>query len=162
MRILRALGLRPARTIRAVLFMNEENGLRGARAYREAHQGELGRHVLAIEADRGGFVPRGFGTDATGDALLALRSVAARLDPIGASAVLPGNGGADISVLQPDGVPLMELLVDPSRYFDFHHSARDTLDAVHPRELELGAAALAVMALGAADAGPELSRAAPR
>ena len=157
MRLLRALDLRPARTIRAILFMNEENGLRGARAYREAHRGESARHVLAIETDRGGFAPRGFSTDAAGDALGALRAIAARLEPAGASVLRAGGGGADVSVLQQDHVPMMELLTEPSRYFDVHHSERDTLDAVHPRELELGAAVLAAMAFGAADAGPELS-----
>jgi hypothetical protein len=162
MRLLRALDLRPARTLRAVLFMNEENGTRGARAYREAHRDEVARHVLAIETDRGGFAPRGFSTDAAGDALAALRAIAARLEPAGASQLRAGGGGADVSVLQQDRVPLMELLAEPSRYFDVHHSERDTLDAVHPRELELGAAALAVMAFEAADAGPELSRQTPR
>jgi acetylornithine deacetylase/succinyl-diaminopimelate desuccinylase-like protein len=158
MRLLRALDLRPARTIRAILFMNEENGLRGARAYGEAHRDEAARHVLAIETDRGGFAPCGFSTDATGDALGALRAIAARLDAAGASSVRAGGGGADVSVLHQDGVPLMELLTEPSRYFDVHHSERDTLDAVHPRELELDAAVLAAMAFGAADAGPAISR----
>ncbi len=162
MRILRALDLRPARTVRAVLFMNEENGTRGARAYRETHRDEAARHVLAIETDRGGFAPRGFSTDAAGDALAALRAIAARLEPAGASTLRAGGGGADVSVLHQDGVPLMELLAEPSRYFDVHHSERDTLDAVHPRELELGAAVLAAMAFEAADAGPELSRHPPR
>lgn len=158
MRLLKALELRPARTIRAVLFMNEENGLRGARAYRESHQAELPLHALAIETDRGGFAPRGFATDAKGDALACLRTIATYLEPAGAGVVRAGGGGADVSVLQPDGVPVMELLPDPARYFDFHHSALDTLDAVHPRELELGAAALAAMVFGAADAAPETWR----
>jgi hypothetical protein len=162
MRLLRALDLRPARTLRAVLFMNEENGLRGARAYREAHRDESARHVLAIETDRGGFAPRGFSTDASGDAFASLRAIAARLEPAGASLLRAGGGGADVSILHQDGVPLMELLSEPSRYFDVHHSERDILDAVNPRELELGAAVLAAMAFEAADAGPELSRPLPR
>jgi len=158
MRVVRKLGLRPKRTLRAVLFMNEENGLRGGRAYREAHSGELARHLLAIETDRGGFSPRGFGTDAGGELLLDLRRIALLLDPAGAGALKPGDGGADISVLRPDGVPLMELLVDPQRYFDVHHCARDTLDTVNPRELALGAAALAAMAYAAADSGVRIER----
>ncbi|MFN0009131.1 MAG: M28 family peptidase [Planctomycetota bacterium] len=156
LRILKTLGLRPARTIRGVLFMNEENGLRGGIAYRDAHKDELQRHVLAIESDRGGFVPRGFATDAQGSALAALREIAALLEPAGASMMRPGEGGADISVLRRDGVVLMELVTDPQRYFDLHHSSRDTLDTVHPRELELGAAVLAAMAYGAAEAGDRL------
>lgn len=152
LRILRAVGLRPARTIRAVLFMNEENGLRGGRAYRETHAAEIPRHVLAIESDRGGFVPRGFTADAQGSALAALREIADLLEPAGASTLRPGDGGADISVLRREGVLVLELLTDPTRYFDLHHTSRDTLDSVHPRELELGAAALAAMAYGAAEA----------
>jgi len=162
LRILKTLGLRPARTIRAVLFMNEENGLRGAVAYRDAHQVEIPRHVLAIESDRGGFAPRGFATDAKGSALAALREIADRLEPAGASLLRPGEGGADISVLRRDGVVLMELVTDPQRYFDLHHSSRDTLDTVHPRELELGAAALAAMAYAAAEAGDRLPAAGQR
>ena len=162
MRILRALELRPARTIRAVLFMNEENGLRGAVAYRDAHAAEIPRHVLAIESDRGGFVPRGFATDAQGPALETLRGIAALLEPAGAGSLRPGDGGADISVLRRGGVVLMELVTDPSRYFDVHHATRDTIDTVHPRELELGAAALAAMAFGAAQAGDGLPLPKPR
>jgi hypothetical protein len=152
MRLVRALGLKPARTLRAVLFMNEENGLRGARAYRDAHQAELARHVLAIETDRGGFSPRGFETDAQGELLASLRPIAALLEPAGAGLLRSGGGGADVSALHGDGVPVMELLPDPQRYFDVHHCSRDTLDTVNPRELELGAAALAAMAFFAADA----------
>jgi hypothetical protein len=152
MRLVRSLGLKPARTLRAVLFMNEENGLRGGRAYHDTHKQELARHVLAIETDRGGFSPRGFETNARGDLLATVRAIAELLEPAGAGLVRAGGGGADISLLQEDGVPLMELLTDPQRYFDVHHCVRDTLDTVSPRELELGAAALAAMAFGVADA----------
>lgn len=162
MRLLRALDLRPARTLRAVLFMNEENGLRGALAYHNLHGDEARNHVLAIETDRGGFAPRGFSTNAEGEVFAALRRISTRLDPVGASLLRAGGGGADVSALQKYGVPLMELLTEPSRYFDVHHSERDTLDTVHPRELELGAAVLAAMAFEAADAGPEMSRTFPR
>jgi Zn-dependent M28 family amino/carboxypeptidase len=158
LRLLKVLDLRPERTLRGVLFMNEENGLRGALAYRETHAAELARHVLAIESDRGGFVPRGFGTNAEGDTFAALRSIADLLEPAGASQLRRSGGGADVSVLTRNGVPVMELLTDPQRYFDVHHCSRDTLDTVHPRELELGAAALAAMACGAAQSGDRLSR----
>jgi hypothetical protein len=162
MRLVRALGLKPARTLRAVLFMNEENGLKGARAYKEAHLTELPRHLLAIETDRGGFSPRGFETSAEGELLAALRSVSARLDKVGADLLRPGGGGADVSVLRESGVAVAELLPDSERYFDVHHCTRDTLDTVHPRELELGAAALAAMAYGAADSGVSIPPARPR
>ena len=157
-----ALGLKPARTLRAVLFMNEENGLRGAQAYRDAHRAELPRHVLALETDRGGFAPLGFSTSAQGAAFDALRPLAGILDAAGASRLRHGGGGADVSVLGREGVVVMELLTDPQRYFDVHHCALDTLDAVHPRELEQGAAAVAAMALLAADLREGLAPALPR
>jgi Zn-dependent M28 family amino/carboxypeptidase len=162
MRLVRALGLKPARTLRAVLFMNEENGLRGARAYKEAHLAELPRHLLAIETDRGGFSPRGFETSAEGELLAALRNVSARLDKVGADLLRTGGGGADVSALRENGVAVAELLPDSARYFDVHHCTRDTLDTVHPREIELGAAALAAMAYGAADSGVSISPTRPR
>lgn len=151
-RLLLELGLRPRRTLRVCFFMNEENGLRGGLAYRDAHLGELDRHVLAIESDRGGFAPRGFGTDA-GPALFARLAAAARLlEPWGASMLRAGDGGADIGPLREHGVPLAEYLPDAARYFDFHHSDTDVLAAVHPRELSLGAAAIAAFAWCVADA----------
>lgn len=157
-RLLKALGLRPRRSLRIVLFMNEENGLNGGLAYREAHKNELARHVLAIESDRGGFVPRGFGTNASAAARAQLEPLRLELARYGAGELRSDGGGADISPLAKDGVPLMELLPDPQRYFDYHHCVRDTLDAVHPRELELGAAALAAMAWFVAEAPQALAR----
>jgi hypothetical protein len=149
-----ALG-RPRRSVRCVLFMNEENGLRGAHAYRDAHREELGRHVLAIESDRGGGLPLGYASDAVGDA----RAVLARL---WGGAPCARGGGADISPLAEFGVPLAGLYPNPQRYFDFHHSANDVLAAVHPRELELGAIALASMAWLAAELEGEWPRNPPR
>jgi len=160
-RLLGALGLRPRRTIRVVLFMNEENGLAGARAYAAAHADQLGQHVLALESDRGGFTPRGFTTAATGDALALLRAAAAPLAEIGADRVQPGEGGADIGVLRPAGTLLVGYLPDPQRYFDYHHSRRDTLEAVDPRELELGATAIACLAFRVADLDAPLPRKPP-
>lgn len=142
-RLLRALELRPRRTLRVVLYMNEENGLRGARAYAETHAAELGRHVLALESDRGGFAPRGFISDANPAARALLAPIVAELAPLGAERLGRGGGGADLIPLQPAGVITMGLVPDPQRYFDLHHSARDVLAEVHPRELELGSAAIA-------------------
>jgi hypothetical protein len=150
MRLLRACGIRPRRTIRAVLFMNEENGLRGARAYAAAHAGD--RHVIAIETDRGGAAPRGFGTDADGELRARLQQLLEVLRPYGCGLLVPGDGGgADIAVLKPQGVPLCGLLVAPHRYFDFHHSALDVVDTIHATELALGAAALGWFAAALAD-----------
>jgi len=146
---------RPRRTVRCVLFMNEENGLRGALAYRDAHRDELERHVLAIESDRGGGLPLGYASDA---ALGALETLTALFG----GAPWARGGGADISPLAEFGVPLAGLYPNPQRYFDFHHSSHDVLEAVHPRELELGAIALASMAWLAADLDGDWPRNPPR
>lgn len=142
--ILRSSLGRPRRTVRCVFFMNEENGLRGGQAYRETHLAELAQHVLAIESDRGGGLPAGYTVEAgeAGDALLA--------ELWGGPAAGRG-GGADISPLAQDGVPLAGFYPSPQRYFDYHHSANDVLEAVHPRELQLGAISLASMAWLAAE-----------
>lgn len=142
-RLLRAVGFRPRRTVRVVLFANEEMGLGGARAYHEAHRGEMDRHVLAVESDRGGFTPRGFTTDANPRALEILRAIASLLEETGISRVVQGGGGADVSALRESGVVVMDLVPDCQRYFDYHHSANDVFEAVHEREIALGAAALA-------------------
>ncbi len=151
-RLLLELGLRPRRTLRVVWFMNEENGLRGGRAYREAHLAELPRHVLALESDRGGFAPRGFATDAPPARFAELERHVRLLEPWGAGLLLQGSGGADISPMRQDGVVLAEYLPDAARYFDFHHAASDVPAAVSPREVQLGAAAIAAFAWCVADA----------
>jgi Zn-dependent M28 family amino/carboxypeptidase len=155
-------GVAPKRTIRVVMFMNEENGVRGGEGYFAAHQAELGRHVLAFESDAGGFTPRGFSTDAPPEALAILKSIAARLGAASASSMESGWGGVDISPLARAGVPLVGFRPDDERYFDHHHSERDTLDAVHPRELALGAGAISAFAWAVANLdGPLPRNAAP-
>jgi Zn-dependent M28 family amino/carboxypeptidase len=158
LRLVRSLGLRPKRTLRAVLFMNEENGLRGGRAYRDTHKAEVEKHVLAIESDRGGFAPRGFATNANPRAFEILRGITELLHAGSPATLVQGGGGADISPLEREGVIVMEYLPDAQRYFDFHHCERDVLDAVHPRELELGAAWMAVMIYLVADLDERLPR----
>jgi len=153
-RLLLATGFRPRRTVRVVMFMNEENGVRGGRAYYERYREDMERHVMALESDRGGFVPRGFTTDANDEARAILERAARHLEPIFASRVLRGGGGVDISPMAASGVPLVGLLPDSQRYFDFHHSENDTIDAVHPRELALGSAAVAAL-VGIVAALPE-------
>jgi hypothetical protein len=123
--------------------MNEENGTRGARAYAASHEQELALHVAAFESDRGGFTPRGFTADASEAAMARLGLLMHLLEPIGADLLRAGHAGVDISFLKSGGVPLIGLLPDSQRYFDYHHSARDTLEAVNQRELHLGSAALA-------------------
>lgn len=152
-RLLRAIGWRPKRTIRVVLFANEENGLRGAQAYAAAHEHEIARHVAAIETDSGGFTPKGFSCSLRGDEAVAVEQRFAPLDELGAGLFLPGAGagGADISVLHARGVPCFGMWVDGHRYFDYHHTSVDDLPAVNERELALGAAVLAYAAAALAD-----------
>ncbi len=156
-KLIRDLGLRPRRTIRVVLWTNEENGLRGAEAYRDAHRNE--RHVLAIESDAGVFTPVSLGFSGSDEAFARVRAIAPLLAPIGVD-VTRGGGGADIGPLHRDGVPVMGLQVDGSRYFWYHHSEADTLDKLDPREMALCVAALAVMTYVVADMPESLPAAA--
>ena len=163
-RLIHDLGLRPRRTIRVVLWTNEENGGRGAQRYRDTHAGELSRHVLAIESDNGTFNPNGFRFSGSDAALERLRQVGALLDRIGAGQVVRETESpeADIAPLVERGVPGAGLDVDRSRYFWFHHSEGDTLDKVDPAELGRCVAALAVMAYVIADLPDGLHRTASR
>jgi carboxypeptidase Q len=152
-RLLKELGLKPRRTIRVVLYTNEENGLRGGNAYRDAHRAEITKHVLAIESDSGVYRPEGFGLAAT--ASLQVRSnlmeIAKLLSGIGADQIAADGGGADIGPMMREGVIGASLDVDGAHYFDIHHTQADTLDKVNPRELALCVATMAVMAYTVAD-----------
>ncbi len=151
-RLIKAQGLRPKRTIRVVLFMNEENGLRGGKAYAKADRpGE--KHMAAIETDAGGFSPRAFTVDADSMALPKIAQWAYALAPLEADKIVKGHGGADISELKKQGVPTIGLRPDWHRYFDYHHSDLDTIDNVNERELEAGAIAMAVMSYVLAEEG---------
>jgi hypothetical protein len=152
LRILKELGLKPKRTIRAVLFMNEENGLRGGKAYAAKERpGE--RHIAAIETDAGGFSPRGFGVQADSLTIGKIERWEYLLKPIEADRIQKGGGGADISELAKKGVPAIGLHVDGQRYFDYHHSDSDTIDKVNERELELGAVSIAILSYVLAEEG---------
>ena len=152
-RLLKELGLRPRRTIRVVLYTNEENGLRGGNAYRDAHRAEIAKHILAIESDSGVYRPEGFGLAET--APLQVRSnmqeIAKLLSGIGADQIAASGGGADIGPMMREGVVGASLDVDGQHYFDIHHTPADTLDKVNPRELALCVATMAVMAYTVAD-----------
>jgi hypothetical protein len=146
-RLIGELARRPARTIRVVLFANEENGLAGGKAYASAHAAELPRHVAALEADGGTGRPMGLSWLAGPSAEPFLKQVAERLAPIGAGALSgDGEGGADISTLRAAGVPLFAVTQDMSRYFDDHHTANDTFDRIEPESLDRTVAAVAVFA----------------
>ncbi|MCA9658744.1 MAG: M20/M25/M40 family metallo-hydrolase [Myxococcales bacterium] len=143
-RLLKKAGLRPRRTIRVVLFTNEENGLRGGKAYHAAHGAEP--HAGAIEADVGAGAPWGFSVTATDEAFAELEAYGGLFRVLGAGGLRRGGGGADISPLTRDGVLSVGLLPDISQYFDLHHSPADTVDKIDPANLEGNAAAMALMA----------------
>jgi hypothetical protein len=145
LRLFKATGIRPKRTIRAVLFMNEENGVRGGKKYAEVVKQKKEKHVLAIESDRGGFSPRGFSTEMTAVQLEKVLSWKKLFLPYGIYDFSETGGGSDIEPLKPLGIPLMELIPDSQRYFDIHHTSNDTFSRVSQRELELGGAAMAAM-----------------
>lgn len=145
LRILKALGYKPKRTIRAVLYMNEENGLRGGVGYADYAKKNNEKHIAAIESDEGGFTPRGFGivgTDAQKAKVLTWRNL---LTPYGLHEIGPGGGGADIGPLAQSGTVLFGFKPDTQRYFDYHHTAADRFEAVNKRELSLGAASMAAL-----------------
>lgn len=150
---------RPRRTIRVVLFANEENGLRGARAYGKAHAAELGSHVLALEADLGdGRVEdaRFLGPPA---AAPLFRAVAAGAEPLGVKiSSHEAHGGADLIPLIAAGVPVIDLRQEASTYFDFHHTADDTIERVRKPDLDQATAAFATVAHAAADASGDFGR----
>jgi carboxypeptidase Q len=145
-RLMKALNLRPRRTVRVVLFTNEENGLRGGLAYRDQHRAELADHVLMIESDAGVFRPRGFGFSGNDHARATVQAVGTLLGGIQADAVGPSGGGADIGPsVQAAQVPAMALDVDGSKYFLYHHTAADTVDKLDPLDVARCTAAIAVM-----------------
>ncbi|HMB64105.1 MAG TPA: M28 family peptidase [Eudoraea sp.] len=143
LRLLQISGYRPQRTIRVVLFMNEENGLRGGTAYASEAANNMENHVFALESDAGGFSPRGFTFDcstANFNRILAWKPL---FEPYLVHAFSQGGSGADIDPLKSDAIVLAGLLPDSQRYFDHHHAENDTFEHVNRRELELGAATMA-------------------
>jgi carboxypeptidase Q len=145
-RILKALGYKPKNTIRAVFFMNEENGDRGGIKYAELAAQNKEEHIAAIESDLGGFTPRGFGfTGLSPDQLKNLSGWKALFAPYGSDRLIVGGGGSDIGPLKEKtpGIVLIGFSPDSQRYFDVHHTPNDVFENVSKRELELGAASMA-------------------
>ncbi len=143
-RVLKALELIPRRTVRVVLFTNEENGGRGAEAYFEAHGKE--KHVAALEADSGVFWPHGLGVGGAPEQLAELQKYAPLFAPVGADHIIEGYGGADIRLLMENGVLGLNLAVAGDHYFDYHHSSGDTIDKVDPNAVSANAGVIALMA----------------
>lgn len=146
---IRKLGLKPRRTLRVVFWTNEENGLRGGKAYEEQTRNE--KHVLGIESDEGTFAPLGFTTSSGGDTLFAFQDACTLLEPLGVTYVRNGHTGADTSPLEDKGIPVLSLNVEDSKYFWYHHTEGDTIDKLRPDEVNKCAAALAIMGFVFAD-----------
>jgi hypothetical protein len=145
LRIMKALGIKPKRTLRAVMFMNEENGLRGGIKYADLAKQNNEKTIAAIESDEGGFTPRGFGIVGTPEQRAKAMRWIPLLAPYGLTDIGPGSGGADIGPLAQTGTVLFGFKPDSQRYFDYHHTPVDRFEAVSQRELELGAASMAAL-----------------
>jgi carboxypeptidase Q len=154
LRLLRIFGLKPKRTVRVVLFMDEEFGGTGGRFYAAAAERKGERHLIAMESDRGGFLPLGLaGGGSNAEAQRNFGTLKALLRPLGVMSIGPGGGGVDIGPLVAQGTIPAAVIPDAQSYFDFHHSARDVLENVPPRELEIGAVIMAVVAYVLAQEG---------
>ncbi|SOC78620.1 PA domain-containing protein [Salinimicrobium sediminis] len=143
LRLMKEAGIKPKRTLRVVLFMNEENGLRGGNKYAEEAKKNNESHIFALESDAGGFTPRGFSIDARQSQFEKIQSWEPLFKPYLIHYFEKGGSGADISPLKNGDIVLAGLRPDSQRYFDYHHAATDTFEAVNKRELELGAATMA-------------------
>lgn len=157
-RLLKELGLQPKRTIRVVMWTNEENGTRGGNAYRDKYMNELDNHILAIESDGGVFSPEGFGFTGGDEARTMVKDIAKLLEPIGSNFIGDSGGGADIGPIMREGVPGMGLRVDGSKYFWYHHTNADTIDKLDKDEFNRCVATMAVMAYVVADMDEMLPR----
>jgi carboxypeptidase Q len=157
LRLMKKLHLRPRRTVRVVLWTNEENGGRGARAYVERHRGELDRHLLLLESDVGVARPLGFGFSGPERMRDVVLTAATLLEGLGANHLLGPGGGADVDpIAQAGHRPALSLETDSSRLFVVHHTAADTVDRINPQEMAKCAAAVAVMAYVMADIPAEI------
>jgi hypothetical protein len=144
LRLFQKLDIKPRHTIRAVMFMNEENGTRGGLKYAELAKKNMENHLVALESDAGAFTPRGFGVTAKDATIEKFRSWLPYFDENTISFIKKGGGGVDINPLHKTlGTPTIGFIPDSQRMFDLHHSPNDVFSNVHPRELELGTASIA-------------------
>ncbi|MFZ1528723.1 MAG: M20/M25/M40 family metallo-hydrolase [Ferruginibacter sp.] len=144
-RALKAVGIKPKRTIRAVMFMNEENGSKGAKAYLDHAEKNKEQHIFAMESDAGGFTPRALTINATEEKFNKVKAWQQLFYEYGVYSIEKGYGGADINGLKKLGTVLSGFSPDSQRYFDLHHAATDTFEAVSKRELDLGAVNMAAL-----------------
>jgi carboxypeptidase Q len=158
-RLMKKLGIRPRRTVRVVLFANEENGLRGAAAYAAKHASAASDHVFALEADSGVFAPAALGFSGSASARAMMLQIGSLLAPLDFPEITAGGGGADIGpIAQAGNVPTMAYLGDPGRYFVIHHSAADTVERIAPEEVSKAAAAIAAISYAVAEMPERLPR----
>jgi acetylornithine deacetylase/succinyl-diaminopimelate desuccinylase-like protein len=145
LRIMKKLGIRPKRTIRAVMFMDEEIAQRGGAEHERQAELKGEKHWFALESDRGGLLPTSIGISAPPERLKKMLELSSYFEPYGNIRITEGGGGTDIGPLRKLGTPLASLVPDPQRYFDYHHSANDTFEKVNIREMQLGSAAIATL-----------------
>jgi hypothetical protein len=145
LRLLKEIGIKSKRSIRVVLFMNEENGLRGGTKYAEVAKQKGENHIFALESDSGGFTPRGFSFDCSDELFSKVLDWKPLFKPYLIHYFEKGGSGADIGSLKGNAEVLAGLRPDSQRYFDYHHASNDTFDAINKRELELGAATMAAL-----------------
>ena len=158
-RLMKALGIRPRRTVRVVLWENEEHGLRGAAAYAERYQAQASKHVFALEADSGVFAPAGLGFTGSEAARQVMKQIGTLLTPLGMQDIAHGGGGPDIEPIARKGeVPMMAYLGDPARLFLIHHTAADTVERISPAEVSRAAAAIAIVTYAVAEMPERLPR----
>jgi len=144
LRTFKALGYKPKRTIRFVLFANEENGGRGGAKYAEEAMAKGEKHIFALESDEGGFTPRGFSATVSDNQFQKMQGWKDLLAPYGSEEWIRGGGGSDIGPLgKTQKTPMAGFMPDSQRYFDYHHARNDVFEAVNKRELELGAVNMA-------------------
>jgi carboxypeptidase Q len=143
---MKVLGLRPRRTVRVVLWTNEENGFGGANAYAARYAASAGQHVFALESDSGVFAPASLGFSGTPAARAQVAQIASLLAPLGFTSIGPSGGGADIGPIAEAGnVPSMAYLGDAAKYFVIHHTPADTVERIPAEDVSKAAAAISVM-----------------
>jgi carboxypeptidase Q len=159
LRLMKTLGIRPRRTVRVVLWTNEENGFGGASAYAMRYAASAEQHVLALESDSGVFAPAALGFSGSAAARTLVSQIGSLLTPLGFSGIGPSGGGADIGPIAEAGnVPTMAYLGDAAKYFAVHHTAADTIERIAPEEVSKAAAAVAVVAYVIAEMPERLPR----